>query len=173
MNAVAGMLGNMEVESTINPGIWFDCNEAAAVAYGIVQWDPPSKYFTWCNARALPYHEMDSNLKRIIWEFANGEQYYSTAEFPVSASQFKTSTESAGYLAKTFVRNYERNYDVLYGTEAEKQACYNARAALGEKWYTFLSGLDMGGSGGGGGSPVSKRRGLPLWLLVSATRRRV
>ena len=36
-NAIAGMLGNMQSESTINPGIWEGLDEVARCGYGLVQ----------------------------------------------------------------------------------------------------------------------------------------
>ena len=38
-NAIAAMLGNMQSESTINPGIWEGLDPYAG-GYGLVQWTP-------------------------------------------------------------------------------------------------------------------------------------
>lgn len=132
LNAIAGMLGNMQTESTINPGIWQNLADGVGPAFGLVQWDPYTKYTNWCEANGLEPSEMDSALKRIEWEVANGEQYYPTSEYPETFAEFKTSTKDPYYLGMAFLFNYERPADTaqpLRGTQAQN-------------WYSFLSGYD-------------------------------
>lgn len=118
-NAVCGMLGNMQRESTINPGIWQNLDSGnTSLGFGLVQWTPASKYINWCNQNGLNYTEMDSNLKRILWELENGEQYYSTDSYPESFRQFTQSTKDVTYLASAFLHNYER---AGVSAEAERQ----------------------------------------------------
>ena len=131
MNAVAGMLGNMETESTINPGIWQNLNEGVGPAFGLVQWDPFTKYTNWSEENGLEPSEMDSALKRIEWELENGEQYYPTTDYPETFAEFKVSTADPYYLGMAFLRNYERPAD----------PDQTARGTQAEKWYAFLSGL--------------------------------
>ena len=131
MNAVAGMLGNMQSESTINPGIWQNLNEGGGPAFGLVQWDPFTKYTNWCEENGLEPSEMDSALKRIEWELENGEQYYPTTAYPETFAEFKVSTADPYYLGMAFLANYERPADPdqpQRGTQAQA-------------WYNFLSGL--------------------------------
>lgn len=173
--AVCGMLGNMETESTINPGIWQNLDAGnTSLGYGLVQWTPSTKYTSWCSERGLEPSAMDSALARIAWELENGEQYYPTDSYPLTFSQFKTSTESASYLAQAFLLNYERPADQTQP----------ARSSQAEKWYKQLAGSEGSGSEGSEGSDDSegsgssgsgvriKSKSLPLWLIVSATRRR-
>ena len=57
--AVCGMLGNMETESTINPGIWQNLDDTnPELGYGLVQWTPSYKYINWCNQQGLVASEM-------------------------------------------------------------------------------------------------------------------
>lgn len=179
-SAVCGMLGNMETESTINPGIWQNLDAGnISLGYGLVQWTPSTKYTSWCDERGLDPSAMDSALARIEWELANGEQYYPTDAYPLSFTEFKVSTQSASYLAQAFLLNYERPADQTQP----------ARSTQATKWYELLKGSegsdsggsegdDSGGSEGGdpvtpgGATVVRKSKPLPLWLLVSATRRR-
>lgn len=131
VNAIAGMLGNMEAESTLNPGIWQSLNEGnTSGGYGLVQWTPATKYLDWCNENGYEPSHLDSALQRIVWERANGVQYYPTTNYPITWQEFKHSTLSPAYLAKTFLYNYER----------PKDPKPEARGALAEKWYTFLTG---------------------------------
>lgn len=136
-NAICGMLGNMQRESTINPGIWQDLDEGnTSLGYGLVQWTPASKYFSWCDERGLSYSSMDSNLKRILWELENNEQYYATDNYPETFEEFTKSTKSVTYLASAFLMNYERA-GVAAETERQENANY---------WYNNLEG---GSSSGG------------------------
>ena len=129
-NAICGMLGNMQRESTINPGIWQNLDSGnTSLGFGLVQWTPASKYFTWCDSNNLEYSAMDSNLKRILWELENGEQYYSTDSYPESFKEFTQSTKSVTYLASAFLHNYERA-----GVSAETERQENA-----QYWFEHLS----------------------------------
>src|SRR5690625_407887 len=111
-NAVAGMLGNMQTESTINPAIWQNLDEGnMSLGFGLVQWTPASKYIDWANSRGLVPSNMDSNLQRILWEVENNAQWISTNDYPMSFQQFTTSTQTPEYLAQAFLRNYERPAD--------------------------------------------------------------
>lgn len=139
LNAIAGMLGNMQTESTINPGIWQNLAVNVGPAFGLVQWDPFTKYTDWCDANGLEPASMDSALQRIEWELENHEQYYPTSNYPETFAEFKTSTKSPTYLGMAFLLNYERPRD-------QDQTIRGEQA---EYWYTYLSGIDFSGSGSG------------------------
>lgn len=167
LNAIAAMLGNMETESTINPGIWESLDEGNTDAgYGLVQWTPASKYIDWCSARGIEPDDMDSAIARIEWELENGVQYYATDGYPETFAEFKTSTKSPEYLAQAFLLNYERPADQTQP----------ARSTQARKWYDFLlpyvDGGDTPDPDPGPGPVIPKARNLPLWLLVCATQRR-
>lgn len=131
IQAVSGMLGNMQSESSINPGIWQNLDDSdPSLGYGLVQWTPSTKYTDWCTQNGLVASAMNSAIARLNWELANGEQYYPTAAYPLTFAEFKASTESPYYLAGAFLYNYERPAEpnpVLRGNQA------NA-------WYEYLSG---------------------------------
>ena len=138
INAIAGMLGNMQTEATINPGIWQNLAVNVGPAFGLVQWDPFTKYTNWCEANGLDPADMDSALKRIEWELENHEQYYATSAYPETFAEFKVSTKDPYYLGMAFLMNYERPYD-------QNQP---ARGEQAEYWYTYLSGININpGSG--------------------------
>lgn len=155
VNAIAGILGNMEHESAINPGRWEGNSVGKGPGYGLTQWTPYTKYTEWCSSMGYSDpSEMDNNLSRIIWELNNNEQYYDTSGYPESFSEFSKSTKSPYYLACAFAWNYERSAVVIWGanskeeanilTEAQKEA---NREALRQKrgnsatyWYQYLKG---------------------------------
>lgn len=129
--SICGMLGNMETESTINPGIWQGLIEGnMSGGYGLVQWTPATKYTDWCDARGLVWGEMDSALSRILYELANGLQWITTTDYPLSFQQFKESILTPTFLADTFLNNYER----------PAEAVQPARGEQAEVWYSELTG---------------------------------
>ena len=131
IHAVSGMLGNMQSESSINPGIWQNLDDTNPdLGYGLVQWTPSTKYTSWCAERGIDPSDMDSAILRINWELENNQQYYPTTQYPLTFAEFKTSTRSPYYLAGAFLYNYERPQTpnpTLRGQQA------NA-------WYQYLTG---------------------------------
>lgn len=131
LNAIAGMLGNMQTESSINPGRWQSDRvggDASGHGYGLVQWTPYTKYTEWVTGDAST---MDNNLLRINYEVNNGLQWIPTQRYPQTFSEFKTSTLDAYTLGLMFLANYERPADPnqpLRGTQAEF-------------WYDYLGGI--------------------------------
>lgn len=130
VNALAGMLGNIEVESTINPGLWQSRNEGNLDGgFGLVQWTPARNYIEWAGAN---YAEGNRQCERIIYELENGLQYYPTADYPLTFREFSKSTNpDIAYLVRTFEYNYERAGD----------PDIPLRESNGLKWFQFLSGL--------------------------------
>ena len=127
-NAVCGMLGNMQTESTINPGIWQSLQaNNMNVGFGLVQWTPASKFINWANENGLDYLDIDSQLKRILYEVENKIQWYSTSNYPMSFSSFTQSTQTPSYLAAAFIYNYERpaSYSTLSARQSQATYWYN------------------------------------------------
>lgn len=127
VNAIAAILGNMQSESSINPGIWESLKPFAG-GYGLTQWTPYTKYSDWAGDGWE--NNGDKQCDRIIYEFNNGEQYFPTKDYPLSADEFRTSTNSPQYLATAFLRNYER-------PKNQNQPKRRTQAAF---WYEYLTG---------------------------------
>lgn len=154
-NAICGMLGNMQAESSINPGRWQSdrvAGDANGHGYGLVQWTPYTKYIGWCGSNGYEDpSEMDANLARIIYEIENGIQWIATDEYPLSFKEFSTSTKDVRYLAKAFLLCYERPAD-------QSSVAQNYRAGNAESWYNVLKNI----------KPVThrkKRRGYKFILF--------
>jgi hypothetical protein len=132
-NAICGMLGNMQTESSINPSRWQSDNIGnTSGGLGLVQWTPATKYLDWCSSNSLDYRKMDSNLKRILYEVANNIQWIDSS---MSFQEFTQSNDTAYNLAMKFISAYERPADPNQPT----------RGNQAEYWFSNLSG-----SGGGG-----------------------
>ena len=167
LNAIAGLLGNMQTESTINPGIWQSLNEGnTSGGYGLVQWTPATKYLNWCVQKGIEASHMDSALERLEYELENGLQYYKTSAYPISFRQFKTSTKSPEYLGQAFMRNYER--------PANQSTTARGQQALA--WYEYLTGAAWEGASSDSTSnetntPTKKK--MSLLMLILAAKRKV
>ena len=127
-NAICGMLGNMQVESTINPGIWQDLKINFDAGFGLVQWTPASNYRTWALINNLEPESMNANLLRIEYELDNGIQWIMVERYLMTFREFTTSNYTPEYLAEIFLYSYERA-----GDEKLEQRKANARY-----WYDVL-----------------------------------
>lgn len=131
VNAIAGMLGNMQSESTINPGRWQNENVGNGPAYSIVQWDPFTKYTNWCAEKGyVDPSEMDVALMRILYELENNLQWIATSKYNYSFQEFSTSDKTPYELGMAFLLNYERPAD-------QNQT---NRGTQAEFWYEYLTG---------------------------------
>lgn len=152
LNAISGLLGNMETESTINPGLWQDLDEGNTnKGFGLVQWTPSTNYTGWATANG---YQIDDGNGQLVWIDTLSEssgQWIPTSDYNMTWEQFKVSTDSPENLASAFLKNFERA-----GVEKEQERRENAR-----KWYNYLFGKQPGGDG------TSKiRRGLPVWAMI-------
>lgn len=158
--AIGAILGNMEAESTMNPGLWESRDEGNLEGgYGLTQWTPASKYVNWCSLNGYTNpNDIDAQLSRIIYELENGVQYYKTDEYPETFREFTQSEKDVEYLACAFVTNYER----------PKSPDLNERSSNARYWYDIICNIDLSGIL----NPVKKRKGMSLLLMYAAIRRR-
>lgn len=124
--AVAALLGNAQSESGIIADRWeSDIVGNMSGGYGLVQWTPASKYIDWAKSNGLVYQDIISQCKRLEWEVANGQQFYSPN---MTFAQFTKSTQSPEVLADIFIRYYERPYNPNQP----------ARQTQARYWYNLL-----------------------------------
>ena len=141
VEAVSGMLGNMQSESNINPGIfqglnWMDMENG----FGLTQWTPATKYINWAGAN---WYSGDREMERIFYEVEENLQWFSNdAATPVvppfNFKGFTQSTLAPDILANYFVWYYEH-------PEVPNQP-WRGKQAL--EWYEFLYGRPYGGRTG-------------------------
>lgn len=134
--AIAAMLGNMQAESSINPGAWENYAPFQG-GYGLVQWTPYTNYSDWYGAGWE--NNGDGELARIVFEKDNGLQWIETSEYPMSFNEFWTSTSDSRYLAQVFVKNYERPLDPNqdYRSDYAEYWYDNLTKGLINIWYLF------------------------------------
>ena len=134
LNAVAGLLGNLQAESRINPGIWQSLREGGdpdGHGYGLVQWTPYTKYTNWCTENGYDKADMDTALIRIEYEIERGLQWITRSPYNISFKEFTTSTKDPYWLGCAFLINYERPAD-------QSQAVKDYRGGNAEYWYEYL-----------------------------------
>lgn len=141
-NAICGMLGNMQSESTINFGIYESLdNTSSTNGFGLVQWTPNTKYFDWATANGYGSDHVNGELNRILYEVQNNVQWSSTSSYPMTFAQFIASTDTPENLAYAWMYDYERPAS-LDQPNRQTQA---------RNWYDTLTG----GSGGVSAPPPS------------------
>ena len=156
VNAIAAMLGNMESESGINPGIYESLDSTSTTnGFGLVQWTPNTKYKTWADANGYAYGDIDGQITRIQYELDNGLQWISTDAYSMTFSEFSTSTQSPEKLAQAFLYNYERPASLDQPN----------RSTQARSWYTFINKEQIGGA-------VVPVKGMSKLLLYFAGTRR-
>lgn len=134
--SICALLGNMQSESSINPGIWQDFKVGdLSVGYGLVQWTPATKIQNWIleSYGFDDYDNGDFQIRRIQWELENGVQWSVSEEFPYTFYEFTRSEKQPAYLADMFMVNYEQPLDT--SEEARKYRRDNA-----DFWYRYFTG---------------------------------
>ena len=193
-SAIAAIIGNMDAESTLNPGSWQgNVVNATEYGYGLIQWTPAKRYISWAEERDFDPSHIDCNLARIFFELENNWSYDATEDYPLTYKEFIKSNQRPDYLAAAFVKNRLRPSD-------QSQAVLDSRGFYANHWYWFLfnkepmdppsinpnpnPGTGGGGGGGGGddggddpwfpdwgGDPIKKKKKFNF-LLFTAQRRR-
>lgn len=148
LNAIAGLLGNEETESNINPGIWQSLDEGnTKLGYGLVQWTPSTNITVWLSQNG---YELDDGFAQdiAIDTPIPAGQWIETSEYQISFSDFKTSNLSAEDCASAWLKNFERA-----GVEVETERREQAR-----KWYEYLKNA----------SPITPEgtKPIPNWYLT-------
>lgn len=134
LEAIAGMLGNIQHESGVNPGIWENLIPYGR-GYGLVQWTPYTKYSNWAGSGWE--NNGDKECERIAWEFDNGEQWSLTYAYSVdmTSQQFKVSRDTPENLAIAFLWNYENPYVSDAQAKLQKE---QERSSAARTWYNYL-----------------------------------
>lgn len=145
-NAIAGLCGNMEQESSFNPGI----QETGRVenGWGLVQWTPFSALSNVLDILYGSHDDWMDGTKQLSCIFAEYQETIGSAtrgiekqwyeSFPSVPSEYKmswknwsTSTESPEYLCMVFQYCYERPTTI-----------HTERQAMARKWYEYILTLE-------------------------------
>lgn len=139
VNAVAGLCGNIQQESTFNPALI----EIGGTGHGLVQWTPPDDLYKVLDVLYGSHDDWEDGQKQLSVIYAEYQQssglknwgiepqWYSTSSYPLSWKQWASSTEDAGYLALAFQANYER-----------PASLHQERAGYARAWYQYFTSLN-------------------------------
>lgn len=156
LNSISAVLGNMTVESYLNPAQTQLDKPISSMkwGYGLVQWDPASKYKQWAIDNGHDITDGYWQLYDLDTE-AHGGEYYVNPTYPLSYAEFKISTDTPAYLTEVFLKNYERA-----GVELLQE-----RINWSNYWYEFLSGEEPPVPPPPP-TPTRKSRGMPVWMMI-------
>lgn len=116
--AIAALLGNMDQESTINPGF----SQRGGSGYGLVQWTPASRWTDWADARGYEHNDGNGQILKIVEEMTadNQDEWYTTQEiygdnppngqYNLSRDEYITNSgnHTIDYLTSAWLWEYER-----------------------------------------------------------------
>ena len=141
VNAMAGIIGNIEAESGLNPWRWESDTVNLSGGYGLLQYTPATKYIGNGTAQGFTEYapnypvgsggQDDGTAQLKFLDATNTAEYFPTSAYPLTYSQFKESTQSPDYLAAAWLYNYERPLD--------PSATIAARQANAVYWYNFIT----------------------------------
>lgn len=152
VNAICGVLGNVNWESHFNPGQWQSSYQVGDMdgGFGLVQWTPASKIFT---ALGNDAYSGAAQTKAIMDLTAN--DWIIQSNWPMSWEDFKASDLGAQYLAEVFCKNYERA-----GDEHMQE-----RKDFAQHWWEVFSDNPPGPGPGPTPTP-GERKKMPLMFYL-------
>ena len=151
LNAICGLLGNLEKESGINPAEWQTADKngngqttGSTSGYGLVQWTPSgTKFLKWAGldakqadvtAKNNPIHLMDKQLEFMLLELKPKTELYTWGDYKkrgpsqMTAKEYISSDLDPGVLAKVWEASFER-----------PSVLQRSRAVAATKWFDFIN----------------------------------
>ena len=156
LEAICGMLGNIQRESGLNPGI--KQGSSTSLGWGLIQWTPSTVLTNWCKTYNYNWYDGASQCERISCEGEKtkgaGGAWLPTSEYAYSWSKF---------LALTDVTEATKAY--LYERERAGIEALSNRLQYAGEWYEYFSGTPV--------PPIpptpptsSKRTTMPIYMML-------
>lgn len=148
LEAIAGILGNFDLDSSINPAYWEDTVIAIANGYGLSQWKPSTDFTTYANQQGWA---LDDGYKQL--DFIDLDPtllYIPTQAYSETLAQYKVLTQSAEYCATVWFNNYKRT-GIASVDDRKRRARY---------YYELLKGDNPPFN------PGSDIVGLKVWQMI-------
>lgn len=130
LEAICGMLGNFQRESTINPGIWQNLMVAESNGYGLAQWTPSTNVTNWLRQQGYAIDDGTAQCEWIVTQTVPTGQWIPTSQYGMSFAEYIVSTDSPETLAEAWCLNFERA-----GVSAMEERRQYAR-----RWYNYFEG---------------------------------
>lgn len=156
---IAAILGNMQAESTINPGR----HETGGQGYGLIQWTPQSVLIEHASNIGLADYENGSvQVETLLSELGGvNNDWYTTSAFIQPYYDSGATADMVGITADEFLKN-EMNWSVdklaILFMAARLRPAYDpdvnhvsSRTQFSDVWARWM---DVNPGGGGGGLPA-------------------
>ena len=133
-NAICAVLGNLEQESTLSPGL----HQLYGSGYGLAQWTPGSYYTDWADENGYAADSLEGQLIFLNYTMRPDCEperrfWYQTNAYPLDYESFIHSSEEVAYLTAAFTWNYER----------PGIPHMDRRIAYAERWLIFFTELGL------------------------------
>ena len=156
LEAICGMLGNITIESTINPGI--KQGNSTSLGWGLIQWTPATVLTNWCKTYGYNWYDGFAQCERIICEgegIKNASGYWlPTASYPYSWSEFIALTDVA-----------EATKAYLYERERAGVEALDLRLQYASNWYEYFSGTPIPPTPPTPPTPIYKKK-MPIYMML-------
>lgn len=131
LEAIAGMLGNIEQESTVNPGL----QELGGDGWGLTQWTPHTNLTFWCAIHGWDWFDGTAQCEKLAeeMEMSTAGQWLPNPSkgYTYTQDQFRALTNVADAV-QAFCWEYERPNEAYVNMQHRLDA--------GAYYYQYLSG---------------------------------
>lgn len=151
IESVAGMLGNLQQESNINPGM--KQTASASSGWGLIQWTPSSNLTDYANAQGSDWATGEIQTQLMWDEIING---YGGQWIPKPALGYSYTGDEFSKLNDVS----EACKAYLYERERAGVEALSNRLTYASNWYEYLTGVTPPEP------PVlTKRKHMPVWMM--------
>lgn len=152
LESICGMLGNIQRESTLNPGI----KQTASVSsgWGLIQWTPSSNLTHYANAQGKDWKDGKLQCQLINAEVLEGYggQWIPTKSYPYSGLEFSQLAD-----VEEAVKAY------CFERERAGVVALDERIQNGKNWFEYLSGTPLPPTPPP--TPLTKSH-LPIYMMM-------
>lgn len=156
IEAICGMLGNIQRESTLNPGI--KQGSSTSLGWGLIQWTPSTVLTNWCKKYGYNWYDGFAQCER-IWCEGEGTKgasghWIPTHDYSYTWSEFTALTDVA-----------EATKAYLYERERAGIQALDLRLQYASEWYSYLSGSPVPPTPPTPPTP-RKRKSMPIYMML-------
>lgn len=150
LESICGMLGNIQRESTLNPGL--KERESVSSGWGLIQWTPSNNLTDYATAKGQNWYDGNLQCLLINDEVLNGYggQWIPTTSYPYSGAEFSKLTD-----VEEAVKSY------CFERERAGVVALDERIQNGKNWYEYLSGKPPKPP-----TPTSSKRKMPIYMMI-------
>lgn len=151
IESVAGMLGNLQQESNINPGM--KQTASASSGWGLIQWTPSSNLTDYATAYGVDWATGEIQTQLMWDEIING---YGGQWIPKPSLGYGYT--GAEFSQLTDVAEACKAY--LYERERAGVTALDKRLTYASNWYKYLTGVTPPTP-----PTPTKRKRMPVWMM--------